>query len=502
MTVDVIISKKNHSFIKISADPGIILELREAFSFEVPGYKFMQAYKQGRWDGKIRLLDLRERVMYSGLCNKLIQLLDERGYTYELKSSPEFGLPNNNDDSITMESITEYIKSLELTDSDGDPLEVYEYQIRAVYLGLRNFSGLMHATTGAGKSLIIYCIFRYLLESDQKMLLIVPTVALTTQMLSDFKDYSQKNGFDCEKYVHLISAGLPKKTDKNLTISTWQSLQREDPSYFEQFDFVGADEAHEATADKIKIIFESSMNAKYRMGFTGTLHDTKCHVLVMIGMMGEVQTIAKAADLIRENKLSKLKIKILELIHEPDVCKAAKKMDYQAETDYVITNSKRNKFIKNLVLKKTSGTTLVLFRYGEKQGKKLYEALLEECNDGRRVVYIDGGVDKDDREEFRQEAKEQSVIFVASFGTFKRGINVPSIQDIIYAHPNKGKITNLQSIGRGLRLHKDKTHCTLWDIADNLSIGRSINYGMLHMGERIKQYIDEEHTFSVIKVKF
>ncbi len=42
----------------LDCDSGIAQELSEFFSFYVPGYKFMPAYRNKVWDGKIRLFNV------------------------------------------------------------------------------------------------------------------------------------------------------------------------------------------------------------------------------------------------------------------------------------------------------------------------------------------------------------------------------------------------------------------------------------------------------------
>jgi len=56
----IVVSKANHVFLNIQTDPGIEMELSDHFCFYVPGYKFMPAYKNKMWDGKIRIYDVRK----------------------------------------------------------------------------------------------------------------------------------------------------------------------------------------------------------------------------------------------------------------------------------------------------------------------------------------------------------------------------------------------------------------------------------------------------------
>ena len=77
------VKKINETFLEIECDPSTERELAEHFCFYVPGYKSMPAYRNRVWDGKIRLFDMRERKLYTGLYNYLKEFCDERGYSIE-----------------------------------------------------------------------------------------------------------------------------------------------------------------------------------------------------------------------------------------------------------------------------------------------------------------------------------------------------------------------------------------------------------------------------------
>jgi superfamily II DNA or RNA helicase len=89
---------------------------------------------------------------------------------------------------------------------------------------------------------------------------------------------------------------------------------------------------------------------------------------------------------------------------------------------------------------------------------------------------------------------------VASFGTFSTGINIPNLQHLVLASPSKSKIRIIQSIGRSLRLHESKSHATLWDIVDDLSYGKSVNYALRHAEERSRLYATEKFPVALKKI--
>jgi superfamily II DNA or RNA helicase len=114
---------------------------------------------------------------------------------------------------------------------------------------------------------------------------------------------------------------------------------------------------------------------------------------------------------------------------------------------------------------------------------------------GRKVFFIFGDTEVETRESIRSITENESdAIIIASYGTFSTGINIRNLHNVIFASPSKSRIRNLQSIGRGLRRSDNKEVATLFDIADDLRIGKHTNFTLNHFVERVKIY-DEEKFF-------
>jgi len=493
------VSKLNESFLRVECDPDIAMELSESFSFLVDGYKYMPAYKMGRFDGYIRLFNLGKRTLPVGLFNNLKEFAQQRSYNIVTKDS-KFGTPGETA-GITYSDVEKFTQTLGF-DTRSKPIDVRDYQIEGVHIALNNFRSILNSATGSGKSLILGSICRYQTEVlNNKVLIVVPTVGLTTQMKGDFADYFQHTGWNVDENVHLISAGADKSTNKPITISTFQSIYKFDKDWFNQYGCIIGDEGHKVTAATIGGIFEKATEVKYKLACTGTVHNVKCNLLNMIGLTGPVYDIALTADLIKNKQLVPLTIKALVLDYPADICKAMKKVDYDSEIKYIVTNDKRNEFIAKLATL-CKGTTLVLYRFVDLQGQLIYNKILAKAKD-RPVYFIDGAVKGSEREMMRLSANtDDNVIIVASVGTTATGVNIPSIENIIFAHPTKSRFTGMQSIGRGLRLKEGKDKCTLYDISDNFTSGKKVNTTMRHLGERLKMYTQAGFTFTMTHIPF
>ena len=483
---DLILHKKNEAFIQFECDRGTAQELSDYFTFYVPGYQFTPAYKSRMWDGKIRLADLRTYTIYHGLVPYIQKFCEERAYTIEIDSEVQAA------ENYSLAEAKTFIESLNL------PHEVRDYQLKSFVNAIRNKRLLLLSPTASGKSLIIYLIVRHLqmANDNAKGLLIVPTTSLVEQMYSDFESY----GYDSEEYCHRQYSGKEKHTNKFLTITTWQSIYKNDKDYFEQFDFVMGDEAHQFKAKSLTTILSGCTNAKYRVGTTGTLDGTQTHRLVLEGLFGPVYRATSTSELIEKGQLAGFKIKCLILKYPDVICKQAKDWDYNTELDYIVQNQARNEFIKNLVLS-LEGNSLVLFQFVEKHGKDLYNIIKEKAGK-RHVFFVFGGTDVEIRESVRAiTEKEKDAIIVASYGTFSTGVNIRNLHNIIFASPSKSRIRNLQSIGRGLRLGENKEEATLFDIADDFRIGKFTNYTLKHFIERVKIYDEEKFTYKFYNIE-
>jgi len=488
---DIVISKVNEVYAKITCEKHIAKELSEFFTFFVPGYQFVPAYRNRIWDGKIRMFDLRNNTIYIGLLNYIEEFCKERNYKYEIQNNLDF------EDEFSLYHAKKFAAELKIH-SRGDPIEVREHQLDAFIHAMQKRRALLVSPTASGKSLIIYLIFQQLHKyQNLKGLVIVPTTSLVEQLYSDFGDYNDGEMTN----VHRIYQGKEKESNKDLIISTWQSLYKMPKEYFEQFDYIIGDEAHLFKAQSLTTILTSCINAKYRIGLTGTLDGTKTHKLVLEGLFGAVEKVISTKELIDKQQLSNFEIKCLVLKHTDDECLKAKDKTYQEEIEYLISHEARNKFIKNLAVS-LGKNTLILFQMVDKHGRILYNMIKNTKNIGnRKVFFIYGGTETTDREEIRKIMEiENDAIIVASFGTFSTGINIRNLHNIIFAMPTKSSIRTLQSIGRGLRQSDGKEIATLYDIADDLRYKKHMNYTLRHFVERTKIYNEEKFPFKIYKI--
>lgn len=462
----------NDVWVRVECDEGIAQELSDYFTFETPQSQYMQRQaRYRRWDGKIRLFKLKGRTIYRGLVPRIIAFAEQRGYEVENRVPTVDPLWKDPDE------LNAFIDALNLPDAPRD------YQLAAVRALLDTERGIILSPTGSGKSLIIYLMT---LLTGAKTLIVVPTIGLVSQMVKDFAHY----GFDINQ-IHSIQGGTEKDADAKVYVSTWQSIYKMDSGYFEQFECIIVDEVHGAKAKSLSHLLEKAYRTPYRFGFTGTLDDTQANRLILEGLFGAVTATTTTRELQKQGHLAPIKVNLVFLQYPQQSRKNLQRVSYQEEIDALMDDKARMEFIVQLV-KRTKGNTLVLFNFVEKQGIPLYDRLVKAIP-GKTIHYVAGSVDSEDRAAIQTEVKmtDDNQVIVASYGTYSTGINIPNLRHLVFAHPSKSKIRVLQSIGRTLRIHESKDRATLWDVVDDLRIGKHVNFAMKHGQERALYYSSE-----------
>ena len=155
-----------------------------------------------------------------------------------------------------------------------------------------------------------------------------------------------------------------------------------------------------------------------------------------------------------------------------------------------------NEFRNNVLHKLTTGVnnnSLILVDY-IRHGEALYEKLTKD-NNGKKVYFIRGEVDVEERDKVKKLIeRDNNIICIAISRIFSTGISINNLHYIVFASGGKAKIKILQSIGRGLRLHKNKNKLVIIDIADQL------RYGESHSEKRLNLYQQENINLKITDI--
>ena len=452
------ITKYNEIFSCIDTDSYTKTKLVYLFNIQEPSYYFNPRYKMGLWDGRRKLYS-GGNFIYNGLIpfvhkfaeSKNIEIKDETEYN-------TYSLDNNFEDTF---------KHLVL------PFAPRDYQKTAAEkcCGLKKC--IVASPTSSGKSYIIYMLTRYMLEHKRaktKICIIVPSKVLVKQMYDDFADYSKNDSWNIEDYCARISGDFTKDFDKEVIITTYQSLIKCDKELFEEFEGVILDECQGAQsftnekAKQLHKILNQCINSRYRFGFTGTFPDEMLFKTNLLKYFVRKIEATDYGQLLENDWISNFKINVIKLNHLVN----RNGQQYRDELNFIYEDKFRNEFIKKLLLK-NKNNQLVLFKEVEKHAKKLYRDLIsDERFKDKHIIFLDGESKAKERDIVKDYIRDENdVILLATYKLLGTGWSVNNLHHIIFAAPLKSKQTLLQSIGRGLRLLKNSNKvCQIWDIVD------------------------------------
>jgi len=349
--------------------------------------------------------------------------------------------------------------------------------------------------TAGGKKLTIANLIENIFNNSNKesfrCLVVVPDLGLVNQTNSDFHDYGVS--FNHSKWTGKNKLNLRS----NIIIANMGILQSDktDLSWIDNIDLLIVDEVHKIRRDnKINKIIKR-IRTPHKFGFTGTMPEDDIDQWNIIGKIGPVLYEKNSYQLRSEDYIANVGVQILkmEYIAEPERGDRSNPSDrYRKELDFLMENKFRNNTISN-ISKKINNNALILIDY-IKHGQLLYDHISENCPD-KKCYFIRGDVEVEDRDKVRALMElADNVIVVAISKIFSTGINIKNLHYIVFAGGGKAKVKIVQSIGRGLRLHKDKSRLIIIDIADQL------HYGYRHMIKRIGLYKKEKIKYGIKKI--
>lgn len=484
------IRKINEVFMTIETSASIKEEIKQYFAFRPEGYKFNPKYRNKIWDGFIYLYNPFKNQLYLGLAQYIKKFCEDR--EYELIVDPD----------IDQLDPVEPDYALNLAKQMETPFAPRDYQQNYIEHAIAHDRAVMISPTSSGKSFIIFLLMaHYMATIDSRILIVVPTIPLVNQMAEDFGTY----GFNTE-LIHKIKGGVEKDTDKQVVITTWQSITKQPKEWFDGFDVVFGDEAHKFAAKSLISIMERMTSIRYRFGLTGTLKDSKVHKLVLEGLFGPVIQYVNTKQLMDEGSVADLNIKCLVLNYNKDdksKLNSLKRKEmpnrrFHVERDFINEHHTRNIFIRNLLWSMEGKNNLIIFDQVEKHGRILEPLLRKE---GRQLHFVHGGKDSDDKDEIRRICESSyGNDILASSGVFSTGISIKRLDNMIYVSGGKSSIKVLQSIGRLLRKGNGSDNVCMYDIMDNLTYGGKYNYFMEHSIKRVEMYKAEQHKTKIIKI--
>lgn len=412
--------------------------LDQELSYEVPDAQYTDAWKNGEWDGRHRLLRQSSNgnlYFPEGCLPRVRDVLDRLNVNYDVEGLVR---PGRGDLDIAWES----------------DMTLRDYQQEAVDECLKNGAGVVVLPTGTGKTLIGL----KLIEEIKR-----PAIVLCHQQeIADqwVERIGSTLGVDAARYY----GGTRENGD--IMVALYQSIYDEgdirDDARLDH-DVAIFDETHRVGADTFSRV-AMSVNARYRYGLTATPEREDNATLRVIGGTGPFIADLSAERMIDEGWLAEPQF---EIKRAPPAGGSYRQWqdEYREE---IVENEARNAMIAEAVadLEKPCYVHVERINHGER---------LESMIPDAQFVYSDSS----DREETIQAFKDGEIPVLIST-LLGEGFDLPAMASLVMAGGLKTSVGAIQKVGRALRPETETA--TIVDFNDR---GHWVSE---HSAERIRTY--------------
>lgn len=457
-------------------DPKTTAKCIDKLKFLVP-YRFhIASYRLGRWDGSIRFFEKTGKT-YINLLEDVIPIIASEGYDFDFEDQRQH-------QNLVVPKISNDLFADHLWPEghfmEGEPIMLRDDQVEAANIFADNRYGLQVLATGFGKTLLTAAVCK-VVEPMGRTLTIVPSQSLVEQTADDFKLV----GMDVGRYY-----ADAKEPDHHHVITTWQSLneiiENKDAETFQRMTDgliqVIVDECHGIKAKSLENMLGKYLNhVPIRRGFTGTIPKEIFDEKTIVAHIGNVINRVTAKELQDKGILSRCHV------HCMITKETSKFTTYDQETKFLNTNPDRLKFVSDFVNKVTeSGNTLILVNS---------VAAGEELNDMiPNSTFVYGKVKvKERKSAYQSVQKSNNKVIIATYQVAAVGINIPRIFNLVMIEAGKSFVRVIQTIGRGIRVAKDKDFVNIWDISSDSKFSKK------HLKTRKDYYDEAEYPYEDYK---
>ena len=345
-------------------------------------------------------------------------------------------------------------------------------QLRAIRRIVDRQRGVVKFATASGKTVIAGGVISCF---DARTVFLCNTVDIITQTWERFKEYGLDAG---------ILTGSKKKALGSqvicATIQTYIKYLREEKVVPPQVVLI--DECHhvqklEGQYGELLQLLQSPI----KIGFTGTLPNTRYGKLCLEGLVGPVISRLSIVEGIKEGFLSQPKITLIPVPKDSSISKYSKFYDVK---DYgVIYNVVRNNLIVSEVKKRVLQEKSCLIIVEEiRHGEKILAAF---SGSGVKAIFLQGKSSAKVREQVKQQLVTKQTWCVITTKIWNEGIDIPSLDVVVLGFVGKATSRSMQAIGRGLRRTEEKDRVEIIDFLDPYKFLAS------HLVLRLTTYVKE-----------
>ena len=318
--------------------------------------------------------------------------------------------------------------------------------------------GIVLFPTGSGKTIIMLGFIS--MFKSYRILILCHTIDLLNQISEEL----EKAG-----YVHHVFGGGRKfdfskiaKLNRSILLATDKSFVKLNPELWSAyFDITLVDEAHHATNQNINYGKIMEVNqSPVKIGFTATIPTDTYRRLIIEGYFGPV--IAELTGKEKDQIIAEARV---ELIAVPKSDKLVNVRSYRdIYNKGIVENNVRNRLIIEESLKSIKIDEQVLIIVERVEHGMILKNFFREKNIS--CPFVQGQENEAYRNKIKRRLLSKELMVAISTKVWREGINIPTLNHIIFASGGKDEIAIRQAMGRGLRLAKGKSSIHLTDFMD------------------------------------
>ena len=261
-----------------------------------------------------------------------------------------------------------------------------------------------------------------------------------------------------------------------ITFATVQTMARLDLSeYREVWDTVIVDECHRvagtptAVTQFYKVL--NALNARHKIGLSATVHRSDGMIKATKAVLGDV--MYAVPDEVLEDRI--MKVGVIPVATgvgiKRDYFTPDGRWDHTATMREFANDKERNAVIINQMIENKGKSSLVLC-HQLKHLENLLDMLPEDMR--KDAAMVRGGVSGRRKREARQQVIDDMTTgklkyLFATYSLAKEGLDIPRLERLYLATPQKDYAVVTQSLGRIARTHKDKKDAIAYDFVDDFT---------------------------------
>lgn len=401
---------------------------------------------------------------YTGKTPKVLTLYEEVGNTYILPYGclrqilPYFKLS---------EEVTNFFATHENVDM-GKPIPLYDYQEEAVNRMIYECYGILQSKAGSGKTQMGIAIAQKL---GKRTLWLTHTIDLLRQSLERALPYipNDKIGTITDGKINI---------GESITFATIQTMANIDlQKYKFMWDTIIVDECHRvcgtptAMTQFSKVL--SSLVARHKYGMSATVHRADGLIEATFALLGDVRYIVP--DSATEKNVMPVGIKVINTgTGLSDEClNPDGTLYYTGMINHLAEDAERNNLITELIEGEfLEDHSILILSDRVAHLKELFEKLSTPAK--HHALLITGDMQTKKAKVYRENGLEDmrngsKKILFATYKLAKEGLDIPRLDRLIMATPQKDYAIVTQSIGRIARKYEGKKDSICYDLLDNIT---------------------------------